>query len=336
MNDRASRPHRLRRTAPALALAFLMSGAPFAACGDSPAPAAAPSSGSRQEGFPVTVTNCGRTLHFDQAPSRIVSGWPTSTDLLAALGLTDRVVGQYNTGNGTAGSTYAEAVADIPVLSDAAPSRERLLAARPDLIWADGSYLFDGQQLPTIDELAAQGTQVMILSGFCTDDATRARVADVRTDLAALGQIFGVETRAQELTGQIDTRLAAVAAKVNATRPVPIAMISSFGGAIYTYEGVYSDIATRAGAINIYAGTLPAGQYYGELSKESLLQKNPGTLVYLLSGAETETAARTTLTETLSAVTAVRTGRVVFLPQWNSTNLAGVDGVETLAAALHP
>ncbi|TCJ34704.1 ABC transporter substrate-binding protein [Parafrankia sp. BMG5.11] len=325
----------MRRTVPALALAFLLSGALLAACGDSPGPAVAAADG-RQEGFPVTVTNCGRTLHFDRAPGRVVSGWPTNTDLLAALGLADRVVGQYNTSNGTAAPAYTAAVADIPVLSDAAPSREQLLADRPDLIWADGSYLFDGQQLPTIDELAAQGTQVMILSGFCTDDATRARVTDVRTDLAALGRIFGVETKAQELVGQVDTRLSAVAAKVNATQPVPVAMISSFGGAIYTYEGVYSDIATRAGATNIYAGTLPAGQYYGELSKESLLQKDPDALVYLLSGGETEATARTVLAETLPTVTAVRTGKVVFLPQWNSTNLAGVEGVETLAAALHP
>lgn len=336
MNDRACHPHRLRRTAPALVLAFLLSGALLmTACGGSPAPTPAAADGG-QKGFPVTVTNCGRTLHFDRAPSRVVSGWPTSTDLLAALGLTDRVVGQYNTSNGTAAAAYAAAVADVPDLGEAAPSREQLLAVRPDLIWADGSYLFDGRQLPTIDELAAQGTQVMILSGFCTDDATRATVTDVKTDLAALGRIFGVQTKARELAGQVDARLGAVAAKVDGKPPVPVAMISSFGGAIYTYEGVYSDIAALAGATNVYAGTLPAGQYYGELSKESILQKDPDTVVYLLSGGETQASARTALAETLPTVTAVRTGHVVFLPQWNSTNLAGVDGVETLAAALHP
>ncbi len=58
--------------------------------------------------------------------------------------------------------------------------------------------------------------------------------------------------------------------------------------------------------------------------------------MYLLSGGESQTDARTFLARTLPTVTAVRTSTIVFLPQWNSTNLAGVQGVEALAAALHP
>ena len=36
--------------------------------------------------YPVEVTNCGRTLRFEQTPTRIVSGWPTSAELLIELG----------------------------------------------------------------------------------------------------------------------------------------------------------------------------------------------------------------------------------------------------------
>ncbi|WP_238436889.1 MULTISPECIES: ABC transporter substrate-binding protein [unclassified Frankia] len=322
-------------------VALAAAAAAIAGCGASakpPAPAANQTvvNGAGQATYPVSVTNCGRTLRFDHAPTRVISGWPTNTDLLEALGLGTLVVGQYNTSNGTPAPAYAAAAGRVPVLSEGPPTKEQLLAARPDLIWADGSYLFDGQQLPTIADLAAQGTQVLILSGFCTDDATKAKVTDVDTDLATLGRIFGVEASAARLRADLDNRLAAVTKKVTGQPAVPVAMISTYNDSIYTYDGVYTDIAQRAGARNIYAGTLPAGQYYAELSKESIVKNNPATLVYLLSGGENEADARAFLARTLPTVRAVQSGRMIFLSQWDSTNLAGVQGVESLAAALRP
>ncbi|AEH09314.1 MULTISPECIES: ABC transporter substrate-binding protein [Protofrankia] len=286
-------------------------------------------------GYPVDIQNCGRTLHFDRPPTRIVSGWTTSTELLIALGAAEKIVGQYNTSSGTPLPQYAEVEKKIPTLSASAPTREALLAARPDLIWADGSYLFDGQQLPTIDDLKAQGIQVLILSGFCTDDASKARVRDVDADLTALGRILGVTAKADELKADIDNRLRQVAAQIAGRAPVPVALISSFNGTIYTYEGVYSDIARLAGATNIYAGILPAGKYYGQLSVEDITKKDPATLVYLLSGSESEESARKYLTTTFPTLDAVKNNKLVFLPQSYSTNLSGVDGVVRLAAALH-
>ena len=115
----------------------------------------------------------------------------------------------------------------------------------------------------------------------------------------------------------------------------PVAMVSTFDKQLYVYEGVYTDMARLAGATNIYDGTLPTGKYYGELSVEDLTKRDPATLVYLLSGGETEATAREYLTKTVPTVQAVRNNRIVFLPQNDSTNLNGVRGVEKLAAALH-
>jgi len=325
------KPSRLALTLAVLAAVGL------AGCGGTDAPErSSPAAAAAAGTFPVEVTNCGRTLRFDKPPTRVVSGWPTSTELLIALGAADRLVGQYNTASGGPHPPYAEAYRRVAVLGQNAPSREALLAARPELIWADGSYLFDGQQLPTIEDLNAQGIRVLILSGFCTDDATAARVRDVDTDIAALGAILGIPDKASQLRADIDRRLADVAAKVAGTDPVPVAMVSTFDKAIYTYDGVYTDIARMAGARNIYAGALPKGKYFHEVSVEDLTRRDPATLVYLRSGGEDQAAARAWLTATLPTVQAVRSNRIVFLPQSDSTNLAGVEGVTTLAAALHP
>lgn len=304
-----------------------------AGCGGSAA--ADPSTAASAAGFPVEVTNCGRTLRFEQPPTRIVSGWPTSTELLIALGAADAIAGQYNTSTGSPDPRYADTYHKVKVLSTNAPAREQLIAAAPQLIWADGDYLFDGTQLPTIPELNKQGIQVMVLSGFCGDDASGATVRDVDTDLTALGRILGRTAQADQLKADIDQRLTAVAEKVKDKSATPVAIVSTFDKQLYVYEGVYTDIARLAGATNIYTGTLPGGKYYGELSVEDLTKRNPSTLVYLLSGGETEATARAYLTKAAPTVTAVRSDNIVFLPQNDSTNLNGVAGVEKLATALH-
>ena len=324
----------MNRTRTALPLALLLAVLPLAACGSTdPEPAADATPAA--EGFPVQVQNCGRTVTFDAPPQRIVSGWPTSTELLLELGLGDRLVGQYNTvsAGGDPLPEYADAFAEVPVLSEAAPTREALLTAAPDLIWADGSYLFDGQQLPTIDELTDAGTQVLVLSGFC-EDGGPSQVTDVDTDLDTLGAALGVEDDTDALRTDVDDELAAIEADTAGATPVDAAIISTYEGTVYTYEGVYSDMVTRAGGTNVLAGTLPEGSYFGELSVEELTAADPGTLLYLLSAGETEDGVRAQLAADFPTLGAVTADRFVFLPQIDSTNLRVVAGVRSLANQL--
>lgn len=284
-------------------------------------------------GFPVEVENCGRTITFDAPPQRIVSGWPTSTELLLELGVGERVVGHYNTSQGDPREEYAEEYAEVPVLSEAAPTREGLLAADPDLLWADGTYLFDGQQLPTIQDLEASGIQVLVLSGFC-DDGGASAVSDVDDDLATLGAALGLIDETDSLQADLTDRLEAVAQQGSQQSVVDAMLVSTFDGTVFTYEGVYSDMLEKAGGRNLLEGTLPEGTYFGQLSVEELTSRDPGTMVYLVSGGETEEQARAYLRETFPTVTAVAEDRLVFLPQIDSTNLRTVDGVEELAAQL--
>lgn len=337
-------------TTPRTALAaLLVAAAALTACGStdagspstvgSPAGAASgsPAAASSSTSYPVSVTNCGRTLTFDKAPERIVSAWPTNTELLIELGAGDRVVGHYNTSTGTPSAKNAAAYAGVKVLSPQTPTREVLLAARPDMIWADGSYAFDGKTLPTIAELADLGVQVMILSGFCGKDATAAKITDVTTDATALGTVLGVPDRAAALTRTVQDRLAAVKAKTAGKAPVPVLFLSTYDKALYTYEGVYSDIATLAGGTNLYAGKLPKGSYFGQVSAEAVTKLDPAVVVYLTTGDQTPEQAQAEIRTALPTIKAVAGGgTVIALPQNDSTNLRGVTGVETLAAALHP
>ncbi|MEZ0167007.1 ABC transporter substrate-binding protein [Kineococcus sp. LSe6-4] len=299
------------------------------AAGRAPAPAGTTTAS-------VSVQNCGRTVTLPHPAERVVSGWVTSTELLLQLGDSDELVGQYNTSSGTPSAQYADAFAKVPVLSTEGLTREQLAAAHPDLVWADGEYAFDGNTLPTIDQLADQGTQVLVLSGFCGDDATGAKVSDVFTDLAAIGTLLGRQTATDELAEQLHTRLDAVSQRIAGDPAVPVMFLANYDGTLYTYDGVYTDIAELAGGSNVYAGQLPKGQYYSEVSREDVIARDPSTIVLLTGGDGDTVGAKDSLSQLLPGVSAVRDGKVVTMPESDSTNLRAVDGVEELSEALHP
>jgi iron complex transport system substrate-binding protein len=298
-----------------------------------PAAAAAGSAG------PSTVTACGHTLTFAQPPQRVVSFYPAMTELLLALGLDARIAGQVNTNQAPASAEYAERYAKVKVLSEQEPSIEVLLAARPDLVVADGSYHFDGKQLPTIDDLAKRGVPVYLDKSFCDGQKTSAKVTDVEADLTNLGQVFGVAPLAGKLARDGKTGLADVAGRLAGRTPVRAALVTVYDKALYVDAGgLYTDVLTLAGGQNLTTeAEMPAGEYYAQVSPETVARKNPDVIVYTYLD---DTGRRTTLDylkTTFANTAAARTGRLVPAPEATFGGaLRSVAGVTALARLLHP
>ncbi len=64
------------------------------ACGGADAPDPRASAGTGAAGIPVTVQNCGRTLTFEQPPSRVVTSYYPTLETLIVLGLEGSVIGR--------------------------------------------------------------------------------------------------------------------------------------------------------------------------------------------------------------------------------------------------
>jgi iron complex transport system substrate-binding protein len=332
----APRPARRRTTTRILALAagataaaLLLTGcAPAADRGTGPTPSAATG--------PVSVTDCDRALSFPDGPQRIVSLWPAVTEMLLELGAGDRIVGQAFTDQSPPLDRYREAYDRVPVLSTGAVDRETLLASHPDLIVADGEYHFDGTELPTIDDLAALGIRVYVISSFCHGEVTTGHVEDTAVDLAALGTLLGAGGAADRAVADQRARLAAVDARVQGADPVDLAVLQVFDGAVYAdARGLYSDVVARAGGRDVYEDALPAGQYYAEVSVEDVARRDPGTIVYLCSTDAERDTVRADLEARLPGVRAVRDGRLLALPSTDFIGSRAVDGVVALDALLH-
>jgi iron complex transport system substrate-binding protein len=328
------RPARARLGAATLSLTLLTSLALGACSAPGTVATAAEESSAPQ---PVSEKNCGRQLHFDTAPTRIVSLWPAVTEMLIALGAKDRIVGQAFTDQSPPLSEYADAYKSIPVLATNSVSRETLLNSRPELIVADGEYHFNGTELPAIEDLNKLGVQVYIISSFCNGETTTGHVTDAADDLGSLGRIVGAEGTAKTLIDAQKAELEKAAQKIARAQPVPLSLVQFYDNALYAdARGLYSDVVERAGGKNIYENDLPAGQYYAQIAAEDLARKNPGTLVYLYNSEEDKAAQLAAIREKLPTVDAVKNNRLYPLPSTDFIGSRAVDGVRELSALLHP
>ncbi|MFJ4783717.1 ABC transporter substrate-binding protein [Streptomyces sp. NPDC088794] len=296
--------------------------------------AARPSGGTD---YPAQVTNCGRTVRVEKAPERIVSFFPSNTELLLRLGLKDRIAGQTWTNQSPPKPAYATDYRKVKVLAPGEIGREALLAARPDFIVADGEYQFDGKKLPTITELARLGVPVYIDSAFCPKTTGTATLAATTTDLTALGTLLDARPAALRAAAETRERLAAVDKALTGRPATTAAMVQIVDKQLYALAGgLYSDVVRRAGGRNLLDDAVPKGSNFAPLSVEALAKKNPDVLIYHYTGAADRAASAQWLKTHLAATSAVRHGRLIAVPAADFSELRAVDGTVTLAKSLHP
>ena len=101
----------------------LLASAALAGCAATPAAAPPPSAGS-----PVTGDNCGPSVTFDAAPERVITIKSTSTEMLLALGLGDRIVGTAFQ-DGPVPEEWAADAASLTSISDKVPAGSQVVEA---------------------------------------------------------------------------------------------------------------------------------------------------------------------------------------------------------------
>jgi len=253
-----------------------------ASAGTSEALGASPVPSQSSTGYPVTVENCGRSLTFDEAPSRVVTGYQPVLETLLALGLEDRIIGRLNfSENGPDGFLPGQKALyeAIPEINDTIvlPSKEIMLTQDADFV-IDVSAIssFDpanGQA--TIEELDDAGAQVFITGGWCDAQGVRAfKIEDTIDDVRELGMIFGVTDRAEQLATEFEATLAGVRERVSGEEPVRVLAIDGGDGPVNAYggSGLTDQMIDAAGGVNVLAGI---DEDYTEVSVESIAAADP-------------------------------------------------------------
>ena len=267
--------------------------------------------------FPLTVTDdAGRQVTIERAPSRIVSIAPSNTELLFALGLDDRVVGVDTYSNFPPEATHKPQMG-----SYLEPDLERIVVAAPDLVLATEAHV--QTVLPQLESL-----------GLTTVVLEPANLSGVIADMTLLGRVTDDANRAAALVCALQTRVAALEAKVaGAAKPRVFFELSpdlySAGPGSFI-----DDLIARAGGVNVAAG---AGEQWPQLSAEAVVAANPEVILLVDHGAGV-TPEQVASRPGWQYVSAVVQHRIVTIDPDLVTRPGPrlVDGLEAIAAALHP
>jgi iron complex transport system substrate-binding protein len=305
-----------RILAAALPLALLA----LAGCASTPSPAAGTATS------PAIVDNCGTEVALGDAPERIITIKSTTTELVAALGLGERIFGA-----AFLDGPLPDGSPEVPVLSESVPSQEAVLALEPDLVLGGWESNFSADGAGERDELAALGVASYVAPSACLepgyqpDPLTFDALFD---EIAEAGALLGAEDAAAAL---VEEQRAALAA-IEPVDGAPTALWWSSGDDTpYIGAGIGAPamMLEAAGLSNI-AGDLD--MTWSPLGWEPILAADPDVIV--LVDASWNTAAskieRLESDPALAELTAVREQRYATVPF--AAGEAGVRNVEAVAS----
>ncbi|WHQ72015.1 ABC transporter substrate-binding protein [Methylorubrum extorquens] len=268
---------------------------------------------------PIRLTDAlGRAVELPAAPRRVVTIFSSNTELVAALGLTDRIVGI------DAFTRYPPEAATKPVVGGRLGfSVDAVVAQNPDLVLVTPARQAAHQLLVPMERL---GLPVIVL--------TSRSLGEVLGNIRLVGRALGEAERGETVAAGLEARLAAVARRLAGTVcPRTILVTGRLGNGLLLVarqDSYTGDALVRAGACPALAN-----RGIAQVSPEAVLAADPDVL--LLAGQETE-LAELTARPSFREMRAVRAGRAYTLPraEFLIPGPRTVDGIECLAALLHP
>jgi len=269
---------------------------------------------------PVHVVDAlGRGVVLAAPPRRIVTIFSSNTELVAALGLTDRIVGI------DAFTRYPPEAATKPVVGGRLGfSVEAIAAQNPDLVVLTPARQAVHQILDALERI---GVPALVL--------TSRTVAEVVENLRLLARATGVPEHGEALAAGLDARLAAVGQRLAGLPCRRVVMVTGrLGNGLLlaarrdTYTG---DAILRAGGCFALAGNGSVPQ----VSPEAVFAADPDVL--LLTGSADE-LAELVGRPGFSRMRAVTTGHAFAVPRAELL-IPGprtIAGIERLSGLLHP
>lgn len=319
----------------ALGVATLLA---LAGCTTTAPQAAAPSAASGQPAasYPLAVTDCGKEVTFQAAPTKVMTIGSDAIALLDAAGAADRIIARSGEFGAELPAGLTHPPTDATIVDPSDPTTEKILGSGAETVIGYGFFKADAKAL------ADAGITLLTISGECGHDAN-AEVKPVDFDLilgdvSRFGRVFGTVEVADRAVNALSSRIKAVRdAKPTATRSAAAvyyfsstAPMSAYGGA-----GILHTQLAMNGLTNAY-GDQP--KTYLEVSTESLLKADPEVIVlaYGLFGETFETAKKRLLAEPgAKDLRAVKAGRIIPLrANQTSASTAAVDGLEALHKAV--
>ena len=290
--------------------------------------------------YPVTVETYDQNGEiveqtFEACPERVVSISQANTELLIALGLTDKIVATAHRF-----SPVYERMADeynsIPFIAESGyPSKEVVLDQKPDLIVGWGS-LFAEDALGAVNDWHERGVHTYLMNNTVSGLGNRT-VDFLYDDIEKLGQIFDIEDKAQAMIQDMKDRIADIQEKVSTIPESGVFKLSPYSMSMRmsSWAGG-TDFNTN---LTELAGGIQANDN-GQQSMEVLLSLDPDVLVILdlSSSPAQEKIDAIKANPVLQSLQAVQNDRFVVLDHaaFYCGGPRTIEAIETLAEGFYP
>jgi iron complex transport system substrate-binding protein len=258
----------------------------------------------------------------NQSPERIISLFPSNTEIVYALGKGSKLVGVSDYCN------YPIAATKLPKLGGITINTEKILALKPDLILLHQSQA--KSHLDAITLFKKTGVNVVVVN-----DATSFN--DAYNDIRIIGRAVGATKKAESVIASMKAKMQQIAEKskqVKVKRKVWVE-VDTWGGLWTTGRQTFmNEMLSTIGAINV------AKSYKGwvSLTEEKVVELRP-QVVILTYGDYDKDAVKNVLTrKAWQNIPAVKEKKVYLVT--NDTVVRPgprlIDGVEALARAVYP
>lgn len=267
---------------------------------------------------PVITDDLGRAVTLDAPARRIVCLYGAFSEILADMGLADRLVAR------TKADTRPASILSLPsVGTHMRPNLELVVGLHPDLVVQLAGRR---QAMPVEDRLRELGIPVAVFSP--------STVEELFTVMDRLGTLTGRPGPASDLEASMRRRLDAVAARVQgAPRPLVCFEVRYPDLIAAGRTSIVNDIIRLAGGRNC----LDVEKKMVHLSEEALLGLDP-TAYVIQRGPMNQNPPPLAQRPRLNTLGAARTGRVLEVNEqvFSRPGPRVVQAVEALAAFLHP
>jgi iron complex transport system substrate-binding protein len=251
----------------------------------------------------VSLDNCGTPVTFALAPERVITIKSTSTEMLLALGLGDRIIG-IAFQDGPAAEQWATDAAALAVISDQVPGQEAVLAAAPDMIFGGWESNFSAEGAGERSALQELGIATYVSPAACKEPGyqpTQLSFADIFDEIAEVASIFRVDPSAL-IRHQQDV----LDAIVPSTQGLSALWYSSGEDTPYVGAGIGAPqlVLETIGLTNIAAGIKDT---WTPLGWEAIIAANPDVIVLVdaswnTAASKMQTLAANPATANLDAV----------------------------------
>lgn len=286
------------------------------------------------ESKPVTLTNNGIEMTYPTAPERAVTLNQHVTEIMLALGLADKMVGTAYLDD----KILPELKADydkIPVLSDKYPTKEVLLAANPDFVYAGWKSGFGEKGVGSMQDLEKVGIKSYLQASSSMPGPT---IDDVFADITNIGRIFRVEDKANDLINKMKSELDQTISKIGKVdEPLKVFVYDNGEDKPFTAANNYmTSLIKTAGGKNIF-DDIQKG--WAEVSWEQVVSRNPDVIIIVDYGDRTVEQKRNFLLtkKELADIPAIKNQRLMVLPlSAASEGVRAPIALKILAEGLYP